>query len=122
MFMYTVSPIYRLTEHLHGAFLGDNPALTEEERCYSGVGLATGDPNTTQKLLVHGLIKDRLAYQTLARDTRGNFHLSTVFPEYGGAHLQTDIRPDATEETAGAIRESLFMQALMDAALRQNQV
>lgn len=55
--------------------------------------------------------------QSLAKDRRGTFHLSTVIHDaQGGPHFQDSIRPDSPIESIDVVVESLFMTALVEIA------
>ena len=105
--------VYTLTEQIHANFLGENSILSNEEIGDSGVKLAYGlnTPNVTQRLMVEGELDGRAAYQSLAKDRHGTFHLSTVFN--GAEHVQHDIRPTTPLEQIDVITDSLFMSALV---------
>ncbi len=117
--MTEVYEAYRLTQHVHDSLLGKNELLSIPELKGSGVKLDGGCPseNKTERIRAEGEIDNRRAYQTLAKDRWGNFHLSTVFMEYGGAHIQHDIDPMSPLALAEVLVNSLFMRALVKIAL-----
>ncbi len=113
---------YALTLHVHDSFLANNSLLTKDEIAASGVTLAGGVPseNKTERLQINGLIEGRPAYQSLAKDMFGTFHLSTVFTDYGGKHIQHDIQFDSPLEQAQVMTCSLFMRALLSRVYPNN--
>ena len=116
--MSEVSPVYSLTEHVHDSFLAKNSLLTDAEIAKSNVNLdfEAVTHNTTERLRIVGKINGRSAYQSLAKDKQGIFHLSTVFTDYKGPHFQHDIKATTAPELVDTIAESLFMQALIKIA------
>jgi hypothetical protein len=97
---------------VHDAFLGDNDILSGEQRQASGVQRSI-EPNQTDKLIIWGEIGGEPAYQSLARDRRGTYHLSTVFTKEGGKHIQHDFTPGVDKDDAedmAAFEGSLFVQ------------
>lgn len=113
MFMTTPSSAWLLTERLHETFFG-NGSLTAEEIEESGVRATIGSTSskTVRRIETRGAIDDRQATQTLARDRLGNFHLSTTFVEYGGEHVQADIRSTSPLIAFDVVAGSLFVQAM----------
>jgi hypothetical protein len=104
------------TALIHDAFLGYNDFLTEDQRRGSGVHRSPGT-NDTDKLVIFGVINERPVYQSLSRDRRGRYHLSTVFTEPGGKHIQHDFVPASSvgSERAETVMEgSLFHIRFME--------
>lgn len=60
--------------------------------------------------------KGRIAAQTLSRDKRGVYHLSTTFQEYGGEHVPLNIHEDAPLEVIEVLVGSVFMRKLIEIA------
>lgn len=122
LFMTSPSSAWVLTERLHETYFG-NGSLTSEEIETSCVRTVIGSTSskTVRRIEARGDIDGRPAMQTLSRDRLGNFHLSTTFVEYGGEHIQADIRFGSPLNTFDVIARSLFMQAVVDTlAARQH--
>jgi hypothetical protein len=109
---------HTLAEHIHYSFVGRNGNLTDNEIDNSRVSLT---PNSdTEKLNIFGAIDERPAYQSLAKDKDGNYHLSTVFTEYGGEHIQHDFRSGESLKGLDIIGGSLFFKELARIALNRS--
>lgn len=112
--MSEVSLAYTETEKIHDAFFEPSGLLTDVEIIMSGVGTCIGSTSsrTSKRIETVGYVDGRWAKQTLAKDINGNFRLSTTFLEYGGEHVQADIRPESPNESLDIVEGMLFAQAM----------
>lgn len=114
-----VSEAYVVAEHLHDTFFGNNDLLSPAQLAMSGVRATIGSSSssTSQRIETEGVVNGRPAKQTLAKDRRGVFHLSTTF--YQGELVQADIRPSSDPGRTDTIVDSLFMRRLAQVFLKQ---